>query len=321
MGYNFTTPTQTAAAVQARYALPTGIGSQANAGVGTGTGPYSALAALTPYHDANVQYQAVRGGDFGNPVAGTAKQLGDLAAQERQATAQRNIALRDSMLGGFDQRIANSRTLADQNNSLYGDISRIALETRDRNMGRIDQYGDSLRQELEQNRQRQLAAGTRSAISRGLANSTIRDALDRGTEYDYGRQRINLEDSLLKDRIGTDTALSQNYQNTLQGRVGQNNQNIGVENQLTGERLSFLNSITDQGPSFADVGNYYLQAAASVQPAERPTGTIAGFAPSNSGISGYDDMLRRAAERQNAAYANQQNLYQQYQNSLGWITI
>jgi hypothetical protein len=108
---------------------------------------------------------------------------------------------------------------------------------------------------------------------------------------------LTLEDQLLQNRISTDTNLSNTYQNhlrnradglanqwnvnttndanlsnayqrTLQARAeglaSQWNQNTTNENSLTGNRLKFLEDIQDEGPSFNDVANYRLQAAAAM---------------------------------------------------------
>lgn len=120
-------------------------------------------------------------------------------------------------------------------NADYAPITADALATRDRNMGRIDQYGNSLRSDLDIKNQQALAAARQSAISRGLGNTTIQDSLVRGQNFDYGRQKMALEDQLLQNRISTDSALSKTYQDTLQSRAqglaSQWNQNTGIYQQ------------------------------------------------------------------------------------------
>lgn len=120
-------------------------------------------------------------------------------------------------------------------NADYAPITADALATRERNMGRIDQYGNSLRSDLDIKNQQALAAARQSAISRGLGNTTIQDSLVRGQNFDYGRQKMALEDQLLQNRISTDSALSKTYQDTLQSRAqglaSQWNQNTGIYQQ------------------------------------------------------------------------------------------
>ncbi len=120
-------------------------------------------------------------------------------------------------------------------NADYAPITADALATRDRNMARIDQYGNSLRSDLDIKNQQALAAARQSAISRGLGNTTIQDSMVRGQNFDYGRQKMALEDQLLQNRISTDSALSKTYQDTLQSRAqglaSQWNQNTGIYQQ------------------------------------------------------------------------------------------
>ena len=101
----------------------------------------------------------------------------------------------------------------------YAPITADALATRDRNMARIDQYGASQRSDLAIQNTQALAAARQSAISRGLGNTTIQDSLVRGQNFDNTRQVMNLEDQLLKNRISTDSDLSNNYQDRLQSQA------------------------------------------------------------------------------------------------------
>jgi hypothetical protein len=108
-----------------------------------------------------------------------------------------------------------------------------------------------------------LANANYSAIKRGLGNTTILDSLARGQNFDNTRQTLSLEDQLLQNRISTDSNLSNVYQNTLQNRAqalaGQFNQNIGNENQLTGQRLGYIGGIQDDMNGFNNVANLYTQ--------------------------------------------------------------
>lgn len=104
-----------------------------------------------------------------------------------------------------------------QNN--YDKIASDALATRDRNMARIDQYGNSARQDLDISNQQALAKASQSAIMRGLGNTTIQDSLVRGQNFDNGRQKLALEDQLLQNKISTDSSLSNAYQGVLQNRA------------------------------------------------------------------------------------------------------
>lgn len=104
-----------------------------------------------------------------------------------------------------------------QNN--YDAIASDASATRDRNMARIDQYGNSARQDLDISSKQALARASQSAIMRGLGNTTIQDSMVRGQNFDNGRQKLALEDQLLQNRISTDSSLSNAYQGVLQNRA------------------------------------------------------------------------------------------------------
>lgn len=101
----------------------------------------------------------------------------------------------------------------------YGTIAADALATRDRNMARIDQYGNSARQDLDIAGKQALAKASQSAIMRGLGNTTIQDSLVRGQNFDNGRQKLALEDQLLQNKISTDSSLSNAYQGVLQNQA------------------------------------------------------------------------------------------------------
>lgn len=201
------------------------------------------------------------------PNMQTYQSLANSAAAERQQMMQRAADRQNAVLGGYGQMIQNNRLLGDQALTAMGsDYDRVAQDaaaTRDRNMARVDQYGNSMRQDLDIQRQQQLAAAQYGAIKRGLGNTTITDSLARGVNFDNQRQRLSLEDQLLQNRIATDSNLSGTYQQALANRAGalanQRNQNIGTENQLGSARLGYLGGIQDDTQSFNTVSNLYTQ--------------------------------------------------------------
>lgn len=142
-------------------------------------------------------------------------------------------------------------------NADYAPITADALATRDRNMARIDQYGNSQRSDLAIQNQQALAAARQSAIQRGLGNTTIQDSMVRGQNFDNTRQNLALEDQLLQNRISTDASLSQNYQDRLQSRAqglaNQWSQNTGLYQQ----GLEMANS--NQQAALNRAQNQYLQ--------------------------------------------------------------
>ena len=101
----------------------------------------------------------------------------------------------------------------------YEQITADALATRERNMGRIEQYGNSARQDMQIANKYNLAKSAQTAIMRGLGNTTIQDSMIRGQTFDNNRQKLALEDQLLQNRISSDTSLSNMYQGVLQNRA------------------------------------------------------------------------------------------------------
>lgn len=219
---------------------------------------FGQLAAV-PTYTATPQTSAIA------PGQATYASLAQAAEQERQLNMQRAAARQNAVIGGYDQQIANARLLGDQGYSAlagnYDALTADALATRERNMGRIDQYGNSMRQDLAIKGQQALAAASQSAIKRGLGNTTISDSLIRGQTFDNTRQYMTLEDQLLQNRIATDSNLSSVYQNTLQNRAeglaAQWNRNMDTENQLTTNRLGYIGGIQDDTQGFQNVAGLY----------------------------------------------------------------
>jgi len=193
--------------------------------------------------------------------------LAQAADKERQMLSQRASDRQGAVIGGYDQQIANNRLMGDQGYQMlqgnYDAIAADAAATRARNMDRIDQYGNSMRSDLDIKSRQAIAAANQSAIQRGLGNTTILNSLERGATFDNNRQKLALEDQLLQNRISTDSSLSNAYQGTLQNRAqalgSQWNQNMSNENQLTGQRLGYIGGIQENMNDFNNVANLYSQ--------------------------------------------------------------
>jgi hypothetical protein len=155
--------------------------------------------------------------------------------------------------GGYARQIEKSEKLGQQGFNMlaanYGQMTADADATRSRNMARIDQYGKSLRSDLDIKNKQALAAASQSAIKRGLGNMTIQDSLVRGQNFDNNRQMMSLEDQLLKNQISTDADLSKTYQSALQARAqalaSQWNTNIQNDNSLVGSSLGYQQSMQE----------------------------------------------------------------------------
>ena len=193
--------------------------------------------------------------------------LAQATDQERLAQQQRAIDRQNSVIGGYDQQIQNSRAMGDkgyqQLASDYDLLTADAKDTRSRNMARVDQYGNSMRSDLNIKSQQAMASASQNAIKRGLGNTTVADSLQRGAAFDNTRQQLALEDQLLQNRISTDMNLSSAYQNTLNtrasGLASQFNQNMNNENSLTSQRLGYIGGIQEDTQGLGMVSNLYAQ--------------------------------------------------------------
>lgn len=233
--------------------------------------PMANLAALPGYNPMRQGTQQTPiptlSGSTGAAASANYQTLAEAANAERQRLSNRANERQRAVIGGYDQQIMNSRALGDQGYSnLRTDYDAIAADanaTRDRNMARVDQYGNSMRSDLAIKNQQALAAASQGAIKRGLGNMTISDSLRRGANFDGTRQQLALEDQLLQNRIATDMSLSGAYQNTLQNRAtglaAQWNQNVANENALTGQRLGYIGGIQENMDGFNTVADLYTQ--------------------------------------------------------------
>lgn len=211
--------------------------------------------------------QPVGYGGSAAPINKSYMALATAADKERQMMDQRAVERQNAVVGGYEQQMANSQLMGQQAyNTLganYDQVTADAAATRARNLARVDQYGSSMRQDLNIKNQQALAAARQSSIQRGLGNTTIQDSLVRGQNFDNTRQQMSLEDQLLQNRIATDSQLSGVYQGALQNRAqGLNmqwNQNIQNDNQLASQKLGYIGGIQDNMDGFNNVANLYTQ--------------------------------------------------------------
>jgi hypothetical protein len=205
------------------------------------------------------------------------------AENERRSLYARAADRQNAVIGGYNQQIADSRAASAQGygqlEADYGALTADALATRQRNMDRINQYGNSMRQDLDIANQQRLAKARQSAIQRGLGNTTIQDSLVRGQNFDNTRQQLTLEDQLLQNRIATDSQLSGAYQGALQTRAQglntQRNINVDRDNALAQSQLGYIGGIQDDMQGFQAHTLHVVVANAEREPAGRsePQGT------------------------------------------------
>lgn len=220
----------------------------------------SAIAAIpAAYSNRSTGYNTVGGANY---IA-----LAQAADKERMEQAARATQRQNSVISGYDQQMAKSLERGNQGYQTlatnYDAVAADAAATRERNMGRIDQYGASMRQDLDIKAKQAMAAAGQSAIKRGLGNTTIYDSLQRGQQFDNTRQQLSLEDQLLQNKISTDSSLSSAYQGVLQNRAqnlaSQWNQNVSNDNQLAGQKLGYIGGIQENMDGFNSVANLYSQ--------------------------------------------------------------
>lgn len=209
---------------------------------------------------------------------------------DRRAGIERNVHRRNTALEGYDQRLADNRGMMDyyqpqfdaaqnantqQLSDSYGQAQTGFLDRYNRNMGMVDQYGNSQRDDLAKKYAEQLGQSNQQAVRRGLGNTTVASALNRGVTHDYNRNNLALEDQLFQRRQAADQQLSGDYLNSIMGggaavsalrNTNLQNQtqlqqaNLSRDSALSGDRLQFLSSYTDEYPTLADISNLYLQS-------------------------------------------------------------
>ena len=109
--------------------------------------PQPAYGYRTPVQTTAIQQPVSR---YGSPTIGQSyNALATAADKERLAQAQRATGRQNAVIGGYEQQMANSQLMGQQAyNQLstdYGLVTADAAATRDRNMARVDQYGNSMR--------------------------------------------------------------------------------------------------------------------------------------------------------------------------------
>ena len=115
--------------------------------------------------------------------------LGAYASAFSAANAA-NEARYQSILGGYGDRESIFRGVLKNINKGYDSLVK-----------RQERVGDSQRLDLQDQYARAFAKAKLSALSRGLGNSTLYDAAQRGVNSDLARAKIALEDSLSREYI------------------------------------------------------------------------------------------------------------------------
>lgn len=128
--------------------------------------------------------------------------LAQYAAAQRQANAA-NEARYSQILGGYDRRIE------DANRLLAG-------------------LGTQSRKDIQQRGVESKALKHQDTVARGLSGTTVKQALERGVDQDVTAALARLDESLRREQLGYQTALS-------------------------GDRLSFMERKNETGPDLAQL--------------------------------------------------------------------
>lgn len=173
--------------------------------------------------------------------------------QLAQATAQQ-AALRNSVVSGYKKRMADV-------------------------LGTISNLGASQRNDIQQQYARASSQGLQNLVSRGLGNSTVLAALQRGYQADQSKAGTQLNDALSREQAGYQSQLSGDL---LQAQQGLGTQGINLRNALQNQINDFMASRTDAYPD----PNVYLALAqmAGRAGAGAPGGGGVGMPMSNGGM-------------------------------------
>lgn len=127
--------------------------------------------------------------------------------------------------------------------------------------------GESQRIALDRQYAQQSAQSQQSMISRGMGNSTVLDAGQRGINYDRANSQIALQDSLTREQTAIQQARLGYMANAQQG-----------QSQIIGNRLGFMGQLGNQQTSQTQAFHPSELAAA-----QNPYGIISGSSQSSSG--------------------------------------
>ena len=184
-------------------------------------------------------------------------------------------------LGSYSQNVGD--TLAAYNEASRG-INRQYQDRLDRNMGYVRSYGDSERAAIDRRQQQASAAANANAMNRGLGNTTISEALQRGVRADAGVEYQNLGDRLARLRYDVDSRLSgdaigaqqaqANAQFNYMGQSANNQADMrrfydqmlsNTAQRVPMERLAMMERRTDRGPDTSQMADIAMRAAQADQ--------------------------------------------------------
>lgn len=161
--------------------------------------------------------------------------------------AQAMASLGPAYQSSYNAALDFNKQLGDTINTGYNTAMSQQLAGQQGVLGLIDSYGQSSRNDISAANTRQRGDTSQSMISRGLGNTTILDAMNRGYNNDLARQNLVLDDQLARTRA--DYRDRFNQQNTM----------------LSQQQLGFLERMTGQYPNAGLYGQLAAQFGAAEQ--------------------------------------------------------
>lgn len=161
--------------------------------------------------------------------------------------AQAMAAIGPAYQSSYNAALDFNKQLGDTINTGYNTAMSQQLAGQQGILGLIDSYGQSSRNDISAANTRQRGDTSQSMISRGLGNTTILDAMNRGYNNDLARQNLVLDDQLARTRA--DYRDRFNQQNTM----------------LSQQQLGFLERMTGQYPNAGLYGQLAAQFGAAEQ--------------------------------------------------------
>lgn len=150
--------------------------------------------------------QSIGGSSFAGPTPNPYNLPDDLVNGQQQG----------QQFGGLLQQFEDSRQSANAANEAryqqaiqgYQQLDEDYAQRTQDLMGQLEGFGESYRQDLADQFQQQEAGLTQDMINRGLYNSTSLDQARQGLNRQQGRQRLQLEDALIRNRLDYGTRLT-----------------------------------------------------------------------------------------------------------------
>lgn len=155
-------------------------------------------------------------------------------------------AIMDQILASQDK--ANAANL-DRYQQLLGSINTLGAQvgeqgTYGKSLALMDQVGTAGRQRITEQSAKAMATAEQDLTTRGLGNTTIREAVKRGTAHDAEMARQQMEESLAMQKSGIYQGLA------------------GAQMQIGGMRAGAIEGRTDAGPNLGMFASLLSAAAA-----------------------------------------------------------